>query len=49
MMLGFSGYLIFGERFWDYSRESSLSGIAGLIIGCAYDRIVAIIPLFVIL
>jgi len=31
MMLGFSGYLVFG-----------------LIIGCAYDRITQIVPLFVV-
>lgn len=31
MMLGFSGYLVFG-----------------LIVGCAYDQLVQIIPLFVV-
>ena len=32
MMLGFSGYLIFG-----------------LIIGCAYEKVTGIIPLFIVL
>lgn len=56
MILGFGGYLVFGE-FWSpaFPRQSqSFSRMPadhelGLIIGCAYDQITKIIPLFVIL
>ena len=53
MILGFSGYLVFGESastqgiFWEHGVQ--LETDSGLIIGCAYERITKIIPLFVIL
>lgn len=43
MMLGFSGYLIFGPSLdlVDHSRLTSV----GLIIGLSYDKILTITPL----
>ena len=50
MILGFSGYLIFGEDVFAYSIKSMLlRRPSGLIIGLAYERITKIIPLFVVL
>jgi hypothetical protein len=50
MMLGFSGYLVFGKSEACYLHEFlKFSANAGLIIGLTYDRITTIIPLFVVL
>jgi hypothetical protein len=51
-MLGFSGYLVFGESFAFFSASNDLLNAisyAGLIIGLSYDKITRIIPLFVVL
>jgi hypothetical protein len=48
MMVGFSGYLVFGKLYYGLIQYTSYL-YAGLIIGCAYDRITKIIPLFVVL
>jgi hypothetical protein len=49
MILGFSGYLIFGEG-CPFMWESIVPIVfSGLTIGLAYDRITKIIPLFVVL
>lgn len=52
MMLGFCGYVIFGE----YGSPADTVHLIptalvhlGLIIGCGYERVTKIIPLFVIL
>ena len=54
MILGFSGYLVFGEfslpvTFAQWPTRMPAEPGIGLIIGCAYDKITKIIPLFVIL
>ena len=49
MILGFSGYLVFGEWSGSYPSPDTSDKEQGLIIGCTYDKITKIIPLFVIL
>lgn len=51
MILGFSGYLIFGKDYLciQYRRAQFLCHLSGLIIGLAYEKITKIIPLFVVL
>ena len=50
MMLGFSGYLIFGKHlFHGFGPLANMLCYSGLIIGLSYDKITKIIPLFVIL
>ena len=48
MILGFSGYLIFGES-CPTSGSAYLIPHPGLIIGLAYEKITKITPLFIIL
>jgi hypothetical protein len=49
MILGFSGYLLFGEGCPLTCELTVPIMFSGLTIGLAYDRITKTIPLFVIL
>jgi hypothetical protein len=50
MILGFSGYLIFGKIVFAYNLEGhSFKCPSGLIIGLAYEKITKIVPLFIVL
>ena len=50
MMLGFGGYIVFGELHHHLHQQvEGLTCEIGLIIGCGYDRIIGVVPVLVVL